>query len=62
MEAKEREEDEVFVWPQVRCEGHTGLSTLISEWTHESHVLWGLSDQEAVHGTWTQWQRAETGL
>ena len=29
--AKEREEDEVFVWPQVRCEGHTGLSTLISE-------------------------------
>ena len=29
--AKEREEDEVFVWAQVKCEGHTGLSTLISE-------------------------------
>ena len=31
MAAKEREEDEVFVWAQVRCEGHTGLSTLISD-------------------------------
>ena len=31
MEAKEREEEEVFVWPQVKCEGHIDLSTLISD-------------------------------